>query len=99
MAILGIEALSIEIMMALRVNKNLITGGCCVKGIVDRFEGEFVVIEVDGVTRDILKADVDANVKVGDTVVFVDGKWLIDVEETKCRSKEIKKLMDDVWDD
>jgi hypothetical protein len=86
-------------MMALRVNKNLITGGSCVRGIVDRYEVEFVVIEVDGVSRDILKADVDPNVRVGDTVVFVDGKWLTDEEETKSRSKEIKKLMDEVWDD
>jgi hypothetical protein len=99
MTILGIEARSIGIMMALRVNKNLITGGSCVKGIVDRYEGEFVVIEVDGVTKDILKADVDANVKVGDTVVFVDGKWLTDEDETKNRSKQIKKLMDNVWED
>jgi predicted house-cleaning NTP pyrophosphatase (Maf/HAM1 superfamily) len=69
------------------------------KGIVDRFEGEFVVIEVDGITKDFLKSDVDANVIVGDTVVFVDGKWLTDKDETKSRSKEIKKLMDDVWED
>jgi hypothetical protein len=85
--------------MALRVNKNLITGGISLKGIVDRFEEEFVVIEIDGLTKDILKTDVDANVKAGDTVVFVEGKWLTDEDETKSRSKEIKKLMDDVWDD
>jgi hypothetical protein len=70
-----------------------------VKGIVDRFEGEFVVIEVDRVTKDILKADVDANVKAGDTVVFVDGKWLTDEDKTKSRAMEIKKLMDNVWED
>jgi hypothetical protein len=86
-------------MTALRVNKNLITGGSCVKGIVDRFEGEFVVIEIDGVTKDILKAVVDANVKVGDIVGFVDGKWLTDEDATKSRSEEIKKLMDNVWED
>jgi hypothetical protein len=70
-----------------------------VKGIVDRYEGDLVVIEIDGVTKDYLKADVDPNFKVGDTVVFVEGKWLTDEEQTKNRSKQIKKLMDDVWED
>jgi hypothetical protein len=86
-------------MMVSRVNKNWITGGSCVKGIVDRYEGDLVVIEIDGVTKDYLKADVDPNFKVGDTVVFVEGKWLTDEEQTKNRSKQIKKLMDDVWED
>jgi hypothetical protein len=69
------------------------------KGIVDRFEGDFVVIEVDGVTSDIAKSEVDNNVKTGDSVLFVDGKWVTDQNETIIRSKEIKKLMDDVWED
>jgi hypothetical protein len=89
--ILVIEALSIEIMMALRMNNILITGGCCVKGIVDRFEGEFVVIEVDGGTKDYLKTDVGVGVKAGDTVVLVDSKWLTDEDESKRRSIEIKR--------
>jgi hydrogenase maturation factor len=69
------------------------------KGIVDRFEGEFVVIEIDGVTKDIPRADVDENVKVGDSVNLVDGKWIADEDETKNRSKEINKLMNNVWED
>jgi hypothetical protein len=69
------------------------------KGIVDRFEGEFVVIEIDGVTKDIMKSDVDDHVKAGDSVLFLDSKWIVDENETKKRSKEIKKLMDDVWED
>jgi hypothetical protein len=69
------------------------------KGIVDRFEGDFVVIEVDGVTSDIAKSEVDNNVKTGNSVLFVDGKWVTDQNETIIRSKEIKKLMDDVWED
>jgi hypothetical protein len=35
--------------------------------------------------------DVDANVKAGDTVVFVDGKWHTDEDETKRRSLGIKR--------
>jgi hypothetical protein len=69
------------------------------KGIVDRFEGEFVVIEMDGVTKDIIKSDVDDNVKAGDSVIFIDGKWFANEGETKRRSKEIKDLMNNVWED
>jgi uncharacterized cupin superfamily protein len=69
------------------------------KGIVDRFEGEFVVIEIEGEIKDVLKSDVDSNVKAGDSVNFVNGKWHCDEDKTKKRSNEIKKLMDDVWED
>jgi hypothetical protein len=68
------------------------------KGIVDRFEGEIVVIEVDGVTVDILKDIVDAGVKVGDSVECINGKWMTDEAATEHRAKNIKGLMDDVWE-
>jgi hypothetical protein len=74
------------------------SGGHCMKGIVDRFESDFVVIEIKGKTKDVEKSDVADNVKVGDCVVFVDGKWLVHEDETKSRSQEIKKLMDNLWE-
>lgn len=69
------------------------------RGIVDRFEGDFVVIEIDGKTQDIRRKNVNLKVKAGDVVVFFDGEWQIDEEETKLRTTNIKKLMDDVWED
>lgn len=69
------------------------------KGIVDSFEGDYVVIEMDGHTQDILKSDVDISVKVGDVVVLVDGVWTTDLTETAKQQHKIKKLMDDVWED
>lgn len=69
------------------------------KGIIDRFEGEFVVIEVDGETRDIPRAEVHPDVKVNDAVVVVDGIWIVDEQETVNRNEQIKKLMDQVWED
>jgi hypothetical protein len=70
-----------------------------VLGIVDRFEGNIVVIEIDGVTKDIFRDDVQANVKKGDIVGLVEGKWVTIEEETKKRTEEIKKIMDEVWED
>ena len=69
------------------------------KGIVDRFEGDFAVIEINGQTQDVSKSAVDASVKVGDVVTLVEGVWKRDHTETKDREKQIKKLMDDVWED
>jgi len=69
------------------------------RGIVDRFEGEYVVIEVEGETEDIRREFVDSDVKVNDVVVLVDGIWMVDKDETEKRSREIRKLMDDVWED
>ncbi|MGF7050327.1 AmiR/NasT family two-component response regulator [Paenibacillus sp. DS2015] len=69
------------------------------KGIVDRFEGDYVVIEIEGQTRDIDKSDVAVSVKVGDVVIFVAGVWKTDATETGQREQQIKKLMDDVWED
>lgn len=69
------------------------------KGIVDRFEGDFVIIEIDGVTNDIAKSDVEDNVRAGDSVILVGGIWITDQEGTKSRTKEIGDLMDSVWED
>ncbi|WP_438349195.1 DUF3006 domain-containing protein [Paenibacillus sp. FA6] len=69
------------------------------KGIVDRFEGNYVIIEIDGQTKDVNKSEVDVSVKAGDVVVFVNGVWTTDATETKQREQHIKKLMNDVWED
>lgn len=68
-------------------------------GVVDRFEGDYVVIEIEGQTKDINKNEVSSNIKVGDIVKLVNGVWTTDVTETKQRKERIKKLMDDVWED
>jgi hydrogenase maturation factor len=69
------------------------------KGIVDRFEGDYAVVEVAGVTRDIAKTEVEESVKPGDVVEFIGGKWVKGVADTKSRTKKIGKLMNDVWED
>ena len=69
------------------------------KGIVDRFEGNLVVIEIDGNTQDIPKDRVDPDVKVSDVVELVNGKWIAKKSETEARKKKIKSLMDSVWED
>ena len=69
------------------------------KGIVDRFEGDFVVIEIDGETQDIPKALVDDHVQVNDCVTLQHNKWQTVKSETEIRKNTIKSLMDSVWED
>ncbi|MGG1635624.1 DUF3006 domain-containing protein [Paenibacillus sp. NRS-1760] len=69
------------------------------RGIIDRFEGDCVVIEIGGQTRDFNKSTVFSNAKAGDVVILMDGLWILDIKATKQRENEIKKLMEDVWED
>lgn len=69
------------------------------KGIVDRFEGEYVVIEINGKTQDFKRDQVDSEVKEGDVVVLQNGIWRTDLDETNKRSSDIKKLMNELWAD
>ncbi|OKP84345.1 pyruvate kinase [Paenibacillus helianthi] len=69
------------------------------KGIIDRFEGEYAVIEFDGKTEDILKSELPAEVKTGDTLIFEDGKVIIDTEDTDSRKEEIDSLMDELFEE
>lgn len=68
-------------------------------GIVDRFEGEYAVIEIDGQTKDIHKCEVDSAAAAGDCVRFVNGKWVVDVKRSEQRKQRLQKLMDEVWEE
>jgi len=68
-------------------------------GIIEGFEGEYCIIEVDGQTRDVPRKLVGAGVKTGDVVEWDGTRWNINAEKTKQRSEYVKSLMDDVWDD
>lgn len=69
------------------------------KGIIDRFEGEFAVVEIDGATHDFKKSMFPKEAEVGDVVEITGDKVTVLKEETKKRRKEIEDLMDEVWED
>ncbi|KAB3534469.1 DUF3006 domain-containing protein [Alkaliphilus pronyensis] len=67
------------------------------KGIIDRFEGRFAVVEIEGQFKNIERGNLPPHAKEGD-VILMDGKRIkIDSEETKKRSSSIKKLMDGLF--
>lgn len=69
------------------------------KGIVDRFEGEYAIIEIEGRTHDVRRTLLADNVIQGDVVELQNGIWIKNLNATEHRSKEMKKLMDSVWED
>lgn len=66
--------------------------------IIDRFEGDFAVVEVDGQTmRNIPKTDIPPLAKEGDVLKSVDGRYEIDTEETKRLKSQADKLLQELW--
>lgn len=68
-------------------------------GIIDRFEGDFAVVEFDGRTmKDIPRATVDPLAKEGDVIVLIDGQYKVDTKKTAKRKAEIEKLTENLWE-
>ncbi len=63
------------------------------KIIIDRFEGEYAVVEMEDKTMVNIPRILLKGAKEGD-VVSIE----VDKEGTVEREKRIKKLMDDVWE-
>ena len=68
-------------------------------GIVEGFEEDICRIEVEGEMRNVPRSQVGKGVRQGDVVEWKSGLWLTNLQKTQARSKEIKRLMDDVWED
>lgn len=68
-------------------------------GIIEGFEGDYCKIELNGNVQAVPKTQVDPKAKRGDVVEWSGGKWMPNPALTRKRSAEIKKLMDDVWED
>lgn len=69
------------------------------KGIIDRFEGEFVIVEYDDRGRvEISRNLIPKNAREGDYLVQLGDKYIIDEGETQRRKCEIEKLANDLWE-
>jgi hypothetical protein len=67
-------------------------------GVIDRFEGEIVIIEINGETMEFPKESLPSCAKVGDAIIFEDGEIRLDSSETVKREKEIQHLMDELFE-
>jgi len=68
------------------------------KGIIDRFEGEFAVVEFEGAMETIKLSDIPNDAREGDVIVFENNRWTIDREDTKRLKNETQKLADELWE-
>lgn len=70
------------------------------KGIIDRIEGKWVVVEFDDGMRDILISRFPMTVESGD-VIWIDeyGHIENDDQERQRLSNEIDELMEELWED
>ncbi|BBW97213.1 DUF3006 domain-containing protein [Geobacillus icigianus] len=67
-----------------------------VKGIIDRFEGDIAVVEIDKKTLDLPKTIFPKETDVGNVVII---EVTIDKKETEKLRKEIEELMNEVFED
>ena len=67
------------------------------RGIIDRFEGDFAVVELEnGEMRNIKRELVPVEAKEGDVLNIIE-VISIDNEETEKRRKKIEELTEDMW--
>lgn len=70
------------------------------KAIIDRFEGEIAVLEFEnGTMQDVTKSKLPPIAKEGDCLIIDDDNISIDENETNLRRKNIRKLMDELFED
>ncbi len=60
--------------------------------IVDRFEGDFAVLETDSGMIDIERSKLAGDIREGDVILESDGFYIKDVETTRQRRAEILAL-------
>ncbi len=66
---------------------------------VDRIEDDIAVLE-DRITEEIINVNINElpnEIKTGDIVKKINGKYFIDEEETKSVEKRIEDKMNDLW--
>ncbi|MBM7691647.1 hypothetical protein JOC77_001054 [Peribacillus deserti] len=70
-----------------------------IKGIIDRFEGNFVVVEFNGGLNDFPRDIFPKEATSGDVVEITSKNVKVLKGETEILRKEIEDLMNDVWED
>lgn len=69
------------------------------RGIIDRFEGDIVIVEIEGETQHFPKDIFPFEAKSGDVVLILGNKVKVQIDETEKLRKEIEGLMEEVWED
>lgn len=65
--------------------------------ILERFEGDYAVIENNDDSLEVKRENIAPEAAVGDILVERDGMYFPDKEETEKRRKKITELQNSLW--
>ena len=69
------------------------------RGIIDRFEGEYAVVEMDNrIMKNIKIEMLPQGVKEGTAIKYVKGEWQIDRERSENVKSELDELAKDLFE-
>ena len=71
------------------------------KGVIDRFEGDWAIVEMDdGEFIEIELDTLPSNAEEGSVIyIYEDGRILLATQETHDRRKKVQDLMDKLFQD
>ncbi len=69
------------------------------EGIIDRFEGEWAIIEYGNHMFKLERKCLPAEAREGDLIKKQADVWIVDQSGSVLRQREIDKLADELWED
>lgn len=70
-----------------------------IKGVIDRFEGKYAIVEIEGETKIINISCIPPEAREGDVLVLEKSVWRVDHNATISLKKQIEARMDRLWKD
>ena len=62
--------------------------------VIERFEGDYAVIEIDGVMSEIKREQLPGNASEGDVIEDSGSGWRVNTEATKQRRAAVRRKLD-----
>jgi hypothetical protein len=69
------------------------------RGIIDRFEGEYAVVEIEGQMKNVSLGCIPGEAREGDVLVFENNAWQVDRSATLDLKKQTEAQMKRLWQD
>lgn len=61
--------------------------------VIDRFENNTAVLEIDGIIIETNRSELPENAREGDVLTENNGVWTVDIPATEKRRAEIREMM------
>jgi hypothetical protein len=67
--------------------------------VLDRFEGNFAVVEDNGIFKNISRDLIDQNIKEGSVIIKKGNRYVLDKKNSAARRKKISELQNSLFED